>query len=55
MHVSYDAMALLDVFLIGLWLGWIRLRSGSTFVTMILHASQNGAVLAIAMLFYPPA
>jgi uncharacterized protein len=54
MHAGYDAVALVEIFLAGLWLGWIRLRSGSTVATMILHAAQNAAVLALAMVFYPP-
>jgi uncharacterized protein len=55
MHAGYDAVALIDIFLAGLWLGWIRLRSGSIIATMILHAAQNAAVLGLAMVFYPPA
>jgi hypothetical protein len=55
LHAGYDALALIDIFFAGLWLGWIRLRSGSTLATMILHASQNAAALALAMISYPPA
>ena len=33
-HMQYDWFGLFQVFLIGLLLGWIRWRSGSTLLTM---------------------
>jgi membrane protease YdiL (CAAX protease family) len=43
-----------DIFAIGLLLGWIRQRSGSTLTTIVLHATQNAAGLAMVAIIYPP-
>jgi CAAX protease family protein len=41
LHVQYDWTGVLQIFVIGLFLGWIRLRSGSTLLTFLLHALFN--------------
>ena len=41
MHVQYSAFYLVHIFVIGLLLGWLRWRSGSTTLTLILHAIIN--------------
>ena len=41
LHVQYDWTGVLQIFVVGLFLGWIRLRSGSTLLTFILHALFN--------------
>lgn len=41
LHVQYDWTGVLQIFVIGLFLGWMRLRSGSTLLTFILHALFN--------------
>jgi membrane protease YdiL (CAAX protease family) len=41
LHVQYDWTGMLQIFVIGLFLGWIRLRSGSTVLTFVLHALFN--------------
>jgi len=41
MHVQYDWFGILQIFLGGLLLGWIRQRSGSTALTFVLHALAN--------------
>ncbi len=41
LHVQYDWFGLLQVFVLGLLLGWMRWRSGSTMVVFILHALVN--------------
>jgi membrane protease YdiL (CAAX protease family) len=41
MHVQYDAIALLQVFALGLLLGWLRWLSGSTTLTILLHGIVN--------------
>ena len=38
---EYNWFGLLQVFIIGLLLSWIRWRSGSTLLTMVLHAIAN--------------
>lgn len=42
MHVQYDWFVILQVFGFGLLLGWMRWVSGSTLLTMALHAVING-------------
>ena len=41
LHVQYDWTGLLQIFIIGLFLGWIRARSGSILLTILLHALFN--------------
>jgi membrane protease YdiL (CAAX protease family) len=41
LHVQYDWTGMLEIFVIGLFLGWMRLRSGSTVLTFVLHALFN--------------
>ena len=40
-HTQYDWFGVFQIFLIGLLLGWIRWRSGSTLLTIGLHALIN--------------
>jgi CAAX protease family protein len=54
LHVQYDVLTLADIFGIGLLLGWIRLRSGSTLTTITLHALQNASALVFVAMLYPP-
>jgi len=56
-HDQYysDFIGLAVVFALGLWLGWIRYRSGSTLTTIVLHATQNAAALGVVAIFNPPA
>jgi uncharacterized protein len=51
LHAGYDALALGGIFIAGLWLGWIRLRSGSTLVTILLHAVQNAAAMVTVAMY----
>ena len=41
LHVQYDWTGVLQIFVIGLFLGWVRWRSGSTLLTFVLHALFN--------------
>lgn len=41
LHVQYDWFGITQVFLIGLVLGWLRWRSGSTSLTLVLHILVN--------------
>jgi uncharacterized protein len=46
LHLQYDWFFFGEVFCIGLWLGYLRYRSGSTWLTIVLHGLNNlGAVL----------
>jgi membrane protease YdiL (CAAX protease family) len=40
-HVQYDWFGILQVFVIGLLLGWARWRSGSTLLTILMHMLIN--------------
>jgi len=41
LHLQYNWFGILQVFTIGLLLGWSRWRSGSTYLTMVMHAIIN--------------
>ncbi len=41
LHVQYDWTGMLQIFVTGLFLGWLRWRSGSTLLTFVLHALFN--------------
>jgi len=41
MHIQYDWFGLVQVFLMGLLLGLVRWRSGSTTLTMLMHGLNN--------------
>jgi len=41
MHAQYDWFGLLQIFLMGLLLGWARWRSGSTVLTLLMHGAAN--------------
>lgn len=41
LHIQYDWAGVLQIFVIGLFLGWMRWRSGSIVLTFVLHALFN--------------
>jgi membrane protease YdiL (CAAX protease family) len=41
LHVQYDKVGMLQIFAVGLFLGWLRWRSGSTLLTILCHATLN--------------
>jgi membrane protease YdiL (CAAX protease family) len=41
MHLQYEPFYLIQAMAIGVTLGWLRLRSGSTLLTVLLHALVN--------------
>ena len=46
LHLQYDWFFFGEVFCIGLWLGYLRYRSGSTWPTIVIHGLNNfGAVM----------
>jgi uncharacterized protein len=46
LHLQYDWYFFGEVFCLGLWLGYLRYRSNSTLLTIVLHGLNNlGAVL----------
>lgn len=49
MHIQYDVFYILQIVVLGCVFGWIRWRSGSTLLTIILHALVNlTALLQVA-------
>jgi uncharacterized protein len=40
-HVQYDWYGIVQVFCLGLLFGWVRARSGSTLLTIMMHATCN--------------
>jgi membrane protease YdiL (CAAX protease family) len=50
-HVQYNAHTIAYIFCIGLLLGWLRQRSGSTPLTVLLHAAQNVTVFIHAAIY----
>jgi membrane protease YdiL (CAAX protease family) len=40
-HVQYDRYVIAQVFVFGVMLGWLRWATGSTILTMVLHAMIN--------------
>ncbi|MGY4308238.1 membrane protease YdiL (CAAX protease family) [Bradyrhizobium sp. USDA 4369] len=41
LHFQYDWFALINVFALGLWFGYLRYRTHSTYLTMVLHGLNN--------------
>ena len=46
MHIQYEPFYMVQIFVLGCVFGWLRWRSGSTLLTIILHAIVNAAALA---------
>jgi uncharacterized protein len=48
LHQQYNWIGIFDIFLTGLVFGWLRQRSGSTTLTIMLHALGNLFVMILA-------
>jgi uncharacterized protein len=48
-HLQYDLFSLGEVFSVGLWFGYIRYRSNSTWLAIVLHGLNNFGALAQTM------
>lgn len=46
MHVQYDWFVIAQIFLLGIFLGWLRWATGSTVLTIVLHFITNFAAFA---------
>lgn len=46
MHVQYDWFVIGQIFLLGIFLGWLRWATGSTVLTIVLHFVTNLAAFA---------
>jgi len=49
MHLQYDQFFFGEVFCIGLWFGYVRYRSNSIWLTIVLHGLNNLGALAQTM------
>jgi membrane protease YdiL (CAAX protease family) len=49
LHLQYDWFALLNVLSLGLWFGYLRYRTHSTYLTMVLHGLNNLAATVQTM------
>jgi membrane protease YdiL (CAAX protease family) len=47
-HVQYQWFFVGEIFMLGMLFGWLRWRSGSTILTIALHAAVNGLALVEA-------
>jgi hypothetical protein len=57
-HVQYDAYGIATIFVSGLLLGYVRLRTGSLYATMFLHGLMNLVAtveVAVMLRFFTPA
>jgi len=54
LHIQYDWTGMLQIFIVGLFLGWMRWRSGSLVLTFLLHALFNleGTLETLALLHF---
>jgi len=54
LHIQYDWTGVLQIFIVGLFLGWMRWRSGSLVLTFLLHALFNleGTLETLALLHF---
>ena len=48
-HLQYDMYFLAEVFTIGLWFGYMRYRSNSLWLTVVLHALNNMTAVVLTM------
>ena len=48
-HLQYDLYFLAEVFSIGLWFGYMRYRSQSLWLTIVLHALNNLTAVVLTM------
>ena len=51
MHVQYETFYIVQIFMLGIVFGWLRWRSGSTLLTILLHALVNLSSLLADRLF----
>lgn len=47
-HLQYDWFFIVEIFVLGIVFGWLRMRSGSTILTMLLHGGMNTLALVSA-------
>jgi membrane protease YdiL (CAAX protease family) len=48
LHAQYEWYFVAQIFVLGLFFGWLRWRSGSTLLTFLAHATINALAIAEA-------
>ena len=49
LHIQYEWFFIIEIVTLGIFLGWMRWKSGSTLLTIILHGTNNAlALVALA-------
>lgn len=48
-HAQYTVYGVATIFLIGLYLAWVREKTGSVLAPMVCHAVYNGAILTVLL------
>lgn len=51
MHIQYETFYVAQIFILGCAFGWLRLRSGSTLLTLILHGIVNAVAILQTVYF----
>lgn len=51
LHIQYNWLGILQVFSLGLWLGFVRWTSGSTLLTIMMHALVNLGAMIETLIF----
>lgn len=51
MHVQYEVFYIAQIVILGCLFGWLRLRSGSTLLTLMMHAVVNTVAIAETVYF----
>ena len=46
LHIQYSWFFIVEIVTLGLFFGWMRWKSGSTLLTIALHATNNGLAMA---------
>lgn len=54
LHMQYSLYGLIAIFFIGIYLGWLRERTGSLIPPMVCHALYNGAIVVALANFTGP-
>jgi uncharacterized protein len=54
LHMQYSLYGLIAIFFIGLYLGWLRERTGSLVPPMVCHALYNGTIVVALANFTGP-
>ena len=52
MHLPYGTRSVIHIFILGVLLGFARHKTGSTYLTMVMHSLNNFVTITAILLFY---